>query len=1209
MCISNNRRNKMYIKITSLQNNNLYSGTVFEFHIAAKLRKEYNINSELFSITGNVVFANLQEVRKFVAKINRQKTDNEKLLVSEVSAAGLMDEIFHFVLRRYEEEINPKAFSRALEYLDKTIGEERLRKLFFEFVEVFPPADVYTGKYSVYDYLRSYTGNKSNKEILLEEMLLLYLANQNPANTKLKEFFDDNYLVNKKIYENVMTELNAFFKKEEAIGTVKSDLFEYLMTPIKNNPENLTAQLDYILSNWGIYLKDNFTKKILLTKDLIKEEIIPDGVGGGEIPTIVPRYKSEHENTDGLTLGKSSYDYAKDINMEYEEPEQFTADTDWMPNVILMAKNVYVWLNQLSKKYNREIKHLNHIPDEELDELARRNINGLWLIGLWERSSASKKIKHIMGNIDAVASAYSLYDYIIAADLGGEEAYADLNKRAWERGIRLASDMVPNHTGIYSDWIINHPDYFVQVQELPFPYTFNGADLSDDPNIEIKIEDGYWEKRDAAVVFRRIDKRYNDVRYIYHGNDGTNMPWNDTAQLDMLKAEVREAVIQKIFDVARKFSIIRFDAAMTLAKKHFQRLWYPQPGTGGDIPSRTDFSMTRAEFDAFFPMEFWREVVDRINKEMPQTLLLAEAFWLMEGYFVRTLGMHRVYNSAFMHMMMKEENEKYRELIFNTLEFEPEILKRYVNFMSNPDEETAIHQFGSDDKYFGVLTLMITLPGLPMFAHGQIEGFTEKYGMEYKRAYYNEYPNDRLVERHEREIFPITRKRYLFSEVENFWFYDFYDMSGNLNDNVFVFTNSIGAEKTLVLYNNKYDRAFGNFKKSTPKLVKIDEENKTIKEMYVTDALNIKGEIGYFYIVKDMVTNLEYIFNGMELCRNGFYFELNGFEHRVYTNFREVKDVDGDYYEIYKKLNGFGVPSVKEAIEDNKLTPAYNLFSKIFDETELERIIKETVIDPQRDKKIIQKLSVKVNSFFEEIGSMFEIAPIAFTGQETPDKFLNVIRNINLFIKTENVSKKKEYNGFDIFYIFSDRADYKENLKIFLAWVVFYNLQKAFAVNTDVKKLIDRILHKSFAEVIYRTGKGEKEVTKIIALLELLLEDYNELMNNQKGIVASDKKEILESFLKRKEKFVIKIFEDNYVHNFLGVNIYKDVRYFNKERFEEFIKWLLNIFMFTELISVNHIADILQLYGKLYNHLIEAAEESGFRLDELEEILIHRDIK
>ena len=33
---------------------------------------------------------------------------------------------------------------------------------------------------------------------------------------------------------------------------------------------------------------------------------------------------------------------------------------------------------------------------------------------------------------------------------------------------------------------------------------------------------------------------------------------------------------------------------------------------------------------------------------------------MMEGYFVRTLGMHRVYNSAFMNMLRDEENAKYR---------------------------------------------------------------------------------------------------------------------------------------------------------------------------------------------------------------------------------------------------------------------------------------------------------------------------------------------------------------------------------------------------------------------------------------------------------------------------------------------------------------------------------------------------------------------
>ena len=90
-------------------------------------------------------------------------------------------------------------------------------------------------------------------------------------------------------------------------------------------------------------------------------------------------------------LGKSGYKYALDSSKDYDEPENFTPDMNWMPRVVVIAKNSYVWLDQLSKKYERNIRTLDQIPDEELDELARWNFNGLWLIGIWERSSASKK--------------------------------------------------------------------------------------------------------------------------------------------------------------------------------------------------------------------------------------------------------------------------------------------------------------------------------------------------------------------------------------------------------------------------------------------------------------------------------------------------------------------------------------------------------------------------------------------------------------------------------------------------------------------------------------------------------------------------------------------------------------------------------------------------------------------------------------------------
>ncbi len=492
-------------------------------------------------------------------------------------------------------------------------------------------------------------------------------------------------------------------------------------------PDSLTGQLAFLREKWSGVLGTDL-RRLLLAVDVLKEEETAvwmrfhphSGGGAGQ------RRQQWHQFEMGSHADVPHF-LASDV-----EYERFSPDVEWMPNVVLIAKSTFVWLHQLSLQYGHSITRLDQIPDEELDTLRDRGMNGLWLIGLWERSRASQTIKRLCGQPEAVASAYSLASYDVSADLGGEESYRNLRDRAMARGIRLASDMVPNHMGIDSTWVIEHPEWFLKREDSPYPaYKFEGPDLSNDHNIEIKIEDHYYEQTDAAVVFRRRDHRNGSVDYIYHGNDGTSFPWNDTAQLNYLSAAVREQVIQTILKVARLFPIIRFDAAMTLARRHVQRLWFPIPGSGGAIPSRAEYSMTQAEFDSLMPHEFWREVVDRVAAEVPGTLLLAEAFWLMEGYFVRTLGMHRVYNSAFMVMLRDEDNAKYRSVLKNTLEFDPDIMKRYVNFMSNPDERTAIDQFGTGDKYFGVATMMATLPGLPMFGHGQVEGFTEKYGMEY----------------------------------------------------------------------------------------------------------------------------------------------------------------------------------------------------------------------------------------------------------------------------------------------------------------------------------------------------------------------------------------------------------------------------------------------------------------------------------------------
>ncbi|MCL2318994.1 MAG: alpha-amylase family protein, partial [Treponema sp.] len=329
------------------------------------------------------------------------------------------------------------------------------------------------------------------------------------------------------------------------------------------------------------------------------------------------------------------------------------------------------------------------------------------------------------------------------------------------------------------------------------------------------------------------------------------------------------------------------------------------------------------------PEEFWREVVDRCAVEAPHTLLLAEAFWMMEGYFVRTLGMHRVYNSAFMNMLKNEENDKYRSTIKNTLEFDPEVLKRFVNFMNNPDEETAVAQFGKGDKYFGICTLLVTMPGLPMFGHGQIEGFEEKYGMEYRRSYRDEKPDQYLVDRHEREIFPLMKKRHIFSGSAGFCLYDFFGPDGKVNENVFAYSNRAGDERALIFYNNCFTRASGWIRRGA---VAIPQKDGTYRQDSLCEAFGLHGESRFFTLLREQRSGLWYIRSSKEIAERGLYAGLNGYEAQVFLDIQEKEDTidarpgtwESRWAMLNYELNGRGVKNPEEAAVDIALKELYD---------------------------------------------------------------------------------------------------------------------------------------------------------------------------------------------------------------------------------------------------------------------------------------------
>jgi hypothetical protein len=189
---------------------------VFEFHISRQARDRYKFDELIFGMTGNVIFANFHGARLFASKMNQGRDvinfPERAVRSSQINAMGLIDEILHMVVQEYRQQINPKVMQEALDWLGGMLGKEDVDATLLQFVHEFPPQAVHRREMNAQDYLSSEIGGMSARQIALEEILLLWVANENPAFSPFQELFDDSHLEKETAYGKLIPLMRAFLK-------------------------------------------------------------------------------------------------------------------------------------------------------------------------------------------------------------------------------------------------------------------------------------------------------------------------------------------------------------------------------------------------------------------------------------------------------------------------------------------------------------------------------------------------------------------------------------------------------------------------------------------------------------------------------------------------------------------------------------------------------------------------------------------------------------------------------------------------------------------------------------------------------------------------------------------------------------------------------------------------------------------------------------
>lgn len=361
----------------------------------------------------------------------------------------------------------------------------------------------------------------------------------------------------------------------------------------------------------------------------------------------------------------------------------------WKDHPNIYEINTRVWINELSHKYNGKIT-LDTVPKDTFENYLSY-FDAVWLMGVWERSPASKKVaaehKDLQNEFnealedfseeDIIGSPYAVYYYHVDSDLGGKDGLKAFRKELSKRDIQLILDYVPNHVSKDHLWTLEKSDAFIEGTQ---------EDLQNHPN-------EYFEAYDKIFA---------------HGKDPYFPPWTDTVQINAFSKDARQKTINTLLLIAEKCDAVRCDMAMLMTNKVFSNTWGDKAGT----PPET---------------EFWEEVIPKVKEKYPEFKFIGEVYWDMEWELMQQ-GFDYCYDKRLYDRVMDKNITGIKEHLTADFNYQ----KKLVRFIENHDEPRVLEKMDVMPSLAGAV-LILTLPGIGLVHEGQMRGYTIKIPVQLRR--------------------------------------------------------------------------------------------------------------------------------------------------------------------------------------------------------------------------------------------------------------------------------------------------------------------------------------------------------------------------------------------------------------------------------------------------------------------------------------------
>lgn len=365
-------------------------------------------------------------------------------------------------------------------------------------------------------------------------------------------------------------------------------------------------------------------------------------------------------------------------------------------NPSLYQLNPRTYLTSLSREAT-----LADIPDSLIDWLAEKGFDWLWLLGVWTIGPKSQSISrsntawrqefaHTLPDLrdtDITGSPFALQSYSVDSRLGGDAELHKLRERLRKRGIKLLLDFVPNHVGFDHEWVLKHPEFFIQGNERL-----------------LATEPLNWTRTDIGPI-------------LAHGRDPNFPGWCDTLQLNYFNPDLRAAMVSELRSIATRCDGVRCDMAMLLEPEIFMNTW-------GSAPSAPK---------EFYP-PFWPDAIRAIRADRPDFTFIAEVYWDYE-YKLQQHGFDYTYDKTLYDRVLHRDGAYLRGHLIAPSSYQRKMLR----FLENHDEQRVAVKLALPEHRAAAVVSFLS-PGLRLFHDGQLTGRAIRVPVHLARA-----PQERVI--------------------------------------------------------------------------------------------------------------------------------------------------------------------------------------------------------------------------------------------------------------------------------------------------------------------------------------------------------------------------------------------------------------------------------------------------------------------------------